>query len=217
MIQACLFDIGNVLVSFDYSRAFPSIAHRTERTLEELLVHLRGAGAALESGQLSSEEFIDAAQAFLGNGVSREAFLSAFTGIFELNTPVWELVTALRGVVPLYLFSNTSEIHESWLFERWPEFRLFHGGFYSWRLGTMKPEPGMYEAAIRSLGVPPEAIAYIDDLPANVAMGNRYGFRSHQYDRERHSELLAFLTECGLPAPAEKLSPEPLDSPVSGV
>ncbi len=199
MIQACLFDIGNVLVSFDYSRAFHRIAGQTQRTLEDLKSHLSEAGTALETGSIDSGTFISEALAFLGEGVSRESFLSAFTEIFALNRPMWEVVDAVRAVMPVHLFSNTSEIHETWLFQKWPEFSRFNGGFFSWRLGSMKPGAGMYERAIQTLGVPPESIAYIDDLPANIETGRRFGFRSHLYDLRRHEALLDFLDACGVP------------------
>ena len=196
--QACLFDIGNVLVTFDYARTFPMLAARTPRTFAEVLDHLSAMSGALETGRLSSEEFIARALDFLGGGVTRAEFLASFEGIFELIEPVWELVKTIRRRVPVYLFSNTSELHEACLFRQFPQFAGFDGGFYSWRLGTMKPEPGMYETALSTLGLRPEEIAYVDDLPANIATGRRLGFQCHQYDRTRHAALPAFLQDCGL-------------------
>jgi HAD superfamily hydrolase (TIGR01509 family) len=104
----------------------------------------------------------------------------------------------VRRRVPVYLFSNTSELHETYLFRRFPGFTQFTGGFYSWRLGAMKPGPGMYQAALTTLGLRGEEIAYIDDLPANIATGRSFGFHSLQYDRSRHHELEHFMEECGL-------------------
>ena len=176
--QACLFDIGNVLVTFDYARTFPMLAARTPRTFAEVLDHLSAMSGVLETGRLSSEEFIARALDFLGSGVTRAEFLASFEGIFELIEPVWELMKTIRRRVPVYLFSNTSELHEACLFRLFPQFAGFDGfdgGFYSWRLGTMKPEPGMYEAALSTLGLRPEEIAYVDDLPANIATGRRLG------------------------------------------
>lgn len=201
MIQACLFDIGNVLVSFDYARAFQRLAARTRRTAGEWQAHLQEAGGELETGRLSSGDFVSRAVAFSGSEVSGEDFLQAFSDIFERNEPVWGVMEALRKVIPVHLFSNTSEIHEKWLFGMWPDFHRFHGGFFSWRLGTMKPDDGMYEQAAHGLGVPASSIAYIDDLPANIRTGQRFGFRSHQYDLRDHGALLRFLESGGLPVP----------------
>jgi len=199
MIKACLFDIGNVLVTFDYRRTFDRIAARTPRSLDEIGRHLSAASSDLETGRLSSGAFITAAVDFMGGDVGEEDFRAAFTGIFEPIAPVWEVVEAVREVVPVYLFSNTSELHESGLFKTFPVFSRFHGGFYSWRLGSMKPDAGMFEHAIARLGLPGEEIAYIDDLAANIEAGQRFGFRCHQYDRTQHGELVQFFTDCGLP------------------
>lgn len=196
--QACLFDIGNVLVSFDYARTFPALAARTPRAFAEVHAHLSAMSGALETGRLSSEEFIASALDFLGGEVTRAQFLASFEGIFALIKPVWELVASVRRRVPVYLFSNTSELHEACLFRQFPQFAGFDGGFFSWRLGTMKPEPGMYEAALSTLGLRPEEIAYVDDLPANIATGRRLGFQCHQYDRDCHAALTTFLQDCGL-------------------
>lgn len=202
MIHACLFDIGNVLVSFDYSRTFPRLAPHTGRSLEELKAHLAQASVALETGRLSSEAFMDEAVGFLGDGVTHGAFREAFTGIFDLIEPVWSAVQTVRSAVPVHLFSNTSELHETWLFEAWPQFRDFDGGFFSWRMGCMKPDDAFYNHALEVLQLPPEQIAYVDDLPANIETGRRMGFHCHQYDFRNHGALLEFLTGCGLPVPA---------------
>lgn len=197
--KAILFDIGNVLVSWDFARTFQNIIVRSPRSLEEIRGWLTAQSeAGLESGAVSTEDFVRGAVDYIGGGLSRGEFVAAFTEIFDLIEPTWELVERVRRRVPVYLFSNTSELHETYLFRRFPEFANFHGGFYSWRLGAMKPDPGMYEAALTTLGLCGEEIAYVDDLAANVETGRRFGFRVHQYDRMRHGELERFLIECGL-------------------
>ena len=200
-IQACLFDIGNVLVTFDAARTFAALAPRTPRTFAEIQRHLHEASPDLENGQLSTEAFIARALDFFDGSVTREAFIAAFTGIFEPILPSWQLVETISAAVPVYLFSNTSELHETSLFRDFPVFSRCQGGFYSWRLGAMKPGPEMYAHALATLKVPAASIAYIDDLPANIETGRRFGFQSHQYDRHRHDDLLAFISECGLPLP----------------
>lgn len=201
MIQACLFDIGNVLVTFDYRRTFPRLAARTARSYDEIRGHVADTSPELETGRMDSAAFVAGAMEFIGGGVSSNEFMEAFTQIFEPVRHVWEMVESVRQKVPVYLFSNTSEIHESFLFRQYPEFSRFHGGFFSWRIGSMKPDPGMYERAIADLKLPPESIAYIDDLPANIETGRRFGFRSHLYQLNEHESLAAFMADCGLTSP----------------
>ncbi len=198
MIKACLFDIGNVLVTFDYARTFAPLSGQSARTYEEVYAHLAAVSTELETGRLSSVDFITRGVEFIGDGISRGEFEEAFTGIFEPIHEVWSVVQTVTTKVPAWLFSNTSELHERYLLRQYPAFASFRGGFYSWRLGFMKPGPEIYEHALAMLGLPAEEIAYFDDLPANIETGRRFGFHCHQYDRTRHADLLRFLSDCGL-------------------
>lgn len=197
-IQACLFDIGNVLVTFDYTRTFPALAGRTVRNYHEIHSHLSGMTNELETGRLPADQFIALAMEFIGGGVTRDEFLTAFTEIFAPILPVWEMLQTVRRRVPMHLFSNTSELHETYLLRRYPDFSWFAGGFFSWRLGVMKPDRAMYEAAMEALGVPAEQIAYVDDLPANIETGRALGMQCHLFDRTNPEALRVFLTEMGL-------------------
>jgi FMN phosphatase YigB (HAD superfamily) len=198
MIKACLFDIGNVLVSFDFLRTFGRFSGRSPRSIEEIRVHLSKMTGELETGRLSSEAFIGRAVEFIGGSVSPAEFLAAFNEIFEPIQPVWDVLESVRAAVPVYLFSNTSELHERYLFQQFPVFSRFHGGFYSWRAGSMKPNGAFYEHALTTLGLPAEEVAYIDDLPANIETGKRLGLHCHQYDRTQHRKLITFLEGLGL-------------------
>src|SRR5262245_14986090 len=102
-IQACLFDIGNVLVTFDYTRTFPALAPQTTRTYEQIYAHLASLSTDLETGRLSSDDFIARALAYMGGTVTRSAFLTAFSEIFEPIAPVWRILESIRHRVPLYL------------------------------------------------------------------------------------------------------------------
>ena len=200
MIRAFLFDIGNVLVRFDYGRVFrrlEAMAGAERVAVAEPVI--RGMGPELESGRLTAEAFVDRAVDLLGPTVTAERFREVFNDIFTANEPMHAAVESLRGRVPLHLFSNTSELHERHLFERFPVFDRFDGGFYSWRAGCMKPDEAFYHLALETLGLPPEAVAYVDDLPDNAATGRRLGLVTHAYHPDRHEAFEEFLAGLLLP------------------
>ncbi len=198
MIKACLFDIGNVLVDFDFRRTFDGLLHRTPRSMEEIRQRISGMIPELETGRMGSDAFASDLMEFIGGDLTHPEFLTAYNAIFQAIPQMWEVMEKVRARVPVYLFSNTSELHETHLLQTFPDFARFHGGFYSWRLGYMKPDPGMYEAALTTLNLPAHEIAYIDDLLPNIETGRRLGFHCHQYDMARHDELVKFLTNLGL-------------------
>lgn len=203
MIKACLFDIGNVLVTIDFRRTLGNVHEISRHSYDEVRRHLTGMIAELETGRLTTKGFVASALEYVGAGMTDASFRHAYTAIFDLIEPVWELVEQIQRTVPVYLFSNTGELHETALFNTFPQFNRFNGGFYSWRIGSMKPEEPMYRRALEELGVPAENIAYVDDLGPNIETGRRLGFQCHQYDVSCHIELLTFFRKLGLPAKTE--------------
>lgn len=190
-IKAFLFDIGNVLVRFDHSRAVARVQAQSDRSAAEIKAVVDGLISPLESGRISSEEFL--AQAVSGAGFrgTAEEFRDIYCDIFESHDPMWKLVDRLAEHFPLYLFSNTSEIHLKFVRERYPVFGKFTDGVFSMRVGAMKPDRKIYDAAIALMAVEPESVFYIDDLVPNTDEGKRVGFHSHTYDWRQHETLLA--------------------------
>lgn len=51
--------------------------------------------------------------------------------------------------------------------------------FVSASLGMCKPDPRVYAHVQRTLGVPPDTIAFVDDRPANVDAARQAGWQAH--------------------------------------
>lgn len=190
---ALLFDIGNVLVHFDFTPAARRFATLSDATEAEVLARLRPFKDDLESGRISDDDFIRESTRLIGFHGTREEFVTAWGDIFTENTPMIALVEELAGKVPLYLLSNTSGLHKEWLFAKFPVFRHFSGGIYSHEAQCMKPHEAIFQLAEATYGLDPARTFYIDDLEDNIATGARLGFVSHHYHHERHAALEAEL------------------------
>lgn len=190
MIKAFLFDIGNVLVRFDHTRALERILKQSSSSPEAIWKGVEPLIGPLETGTLSSAEFLDQAISAAGFTGDVDAFASHYCDIFTANDPMWDLVEKLKATHPLYLFSNTSELHLAHLNQEFPQFSVFTDGIYSMRVRAMKPQPEIYDAAVKLMGVKPEEVFYIDDLAPNIEKGMSVGFRSHMYDWRDHEALL---------------------------
>ncbi len=193
MKRAFLFDIGNVLVHFDFRDAVQKFAQQSAATASEILTLLSPLKDDLESGRMSDADFITQAIARISFRDSREEFTRIWSDIFTENPPMINLVQQLAGTHPLYLFSNTSGLHKDWLFERFKIFSLFDDGIYSYEAGCAKPREEFYLEAIRRFDLTPSQTIYIDDLPENIATGQSLGFDCHHYDAARHDELVAMV------------------------
>jgi FMN phosphatase YigB (HAD superfamily) len=197
MPRALLFDIGNVLVRFDFSPAAQKFASLSKATAQEVLSLLAPFKDDLESGRIADDDFISQSVERIGFRGTREDFVQIWGDIFTANEPMIARVKQLSGQMPLYLFSNTSGLHKAWLFEKFDVFGLFAGGIYSHEAHCMKPHEPIFHAAITAFDLEPEQTLYIDDLPDNIATGRRLGFQCHQYHPDRHEEFEPALTAFG--------------------
>lgn len=199
MIRNFLFDIGNVLLTFDLAPAVARLNHRpdtsTAMAIERLVVHRD----LMEAGEIPPEEFLARITGELAwPGTAGEA-AAIYADIFTPNLPMWELADDLakRGF-RLVLFSNISPIHADFITSRYEVFSLFPEAIFSYRTGDIKPRDGMYREAVEKLGLEPAETFYIDDNPDNIGTGRRFGFPVHLYDVRHHEALLADLVAAGV-------------------
>src|SRR5271157_6046906 len=113
MIQAVVFDLGKVLVDFDYRIAARRIAPRSQLTADELMSFLARSPAMVEyeSGRLSRQEFFALIRPAIGFAGDLAEFAGLYGDIFSEIAPMVELQAALRRRgLPSYVFSNTNDM-----------------------------------------------------------------------------------------------------------
>jgi len=195
-VEAFIFDIGNVLVQFDVSRAERALAAHglalPERAEWQQVAH------RYERGALDRDTFLVELRELLGFRGEEEFLRRAWQEIFEPNVPVWDLVDHLHGRYPLFLLSNTNDLHHEYLAEEYAVFEKFSDGVFSYRAGLLKPEAGIFSLAIAQFGVDPAATVYLDDLGPNVEAARSAGLRAFRYDLGNHGALLDFLHTQGV-------------------
>src|SRR6185503_4448929 len=111
--QAVVFDLGKVLVDFDYRIAARKLAARSRLTAEEIqqLIDHSPLLYRYETGLMTKEEFFGAACAATGFQGGLEEFCGYFADIF---TPIEAMVKAHEQLrdrgIPTFIFSNTNEL-----------------------------------------------------------------------------------------------------------
>ncbi len=193
--SAFLFDIGNVIIRFDFALAVNRIAHQCVLSVDQILPAVQLHTDLLEKGEISVEAFITAATGEIGYSGTVQEFVAAFEDIFTLNEPIVDLIDSLSEQgMPLYLLSNTNGLHVPYFTAKYPVFSKFDDAIYSHEVGCMKPDPRIFEITLERLGVEPESTVYIDDLRANCEMGGKFGLNSFCYDHTKHHELLTAIS-----------------------
>jgi FMN phosphatase YigB (HAD superfamily) len=184
MIKAVILDLGNTVVPFDYSRGFAGIARYSPCPIEEMKRRIAGSDLAqrFERGQMSSEDFVRELSALLELDLAFPDFCEIWCGIFLPETLIPEsMILGLRRNYRLILLSNTNEIHFSMIWEKYPLLRHFHDLVLSHRLGSLKPSPEIYRAAVERAGCRPEECFFTDDVPAYVEAARREGLDAVQF------------------------------------
>lgn len=176
-----VFDLGKVLVDFDYSIAVLRIAGRSRLTpsgVEHFFFH-SPLLVDYESGRLTRHEFFDQARQATGFSGQLQEFAEFFADIFTEIAPMIELHAELRRRgFKTFIFSNTNDLAVEHIHRNFPFFRNFDGYIYSYEVGAMKPESKIYESLEKLTGRQGQEIIYLDDRPENVAAGATRGWRA---------------------------------------
>jgi putative hydrolase of the HAD superfamily len=190
-----LYDIGRVLLDFDFESSLTRLLPPDCIDPQERLRHLLDRKDEFESGAITADEYIHWALGILGSQATPDEFRHAWQQIFTPNEPMWKIVRRLSSSGHrLILFSNTNAIHCPWLFGAYPEFSLFNEAVLSFEVGNIKPHPPIYQHTLDVHDLDPAATLYIDDLPDNIATGREFGFHCHQYDLRKHEAFEQWLS-----------------------
>jgi glucose-1-phosphatase len=176
-----VFDLGKVLVDFDYSIAARRIAARSTQPPENLDVFLSSSPALIqfETGLINRRRFFEQvrnATGFLGD---IGEFGGVFADIFTEISPMIALHSELRRRgLKTYIFSNTNDLAIEHIRRNFPFFENFDGYIFSYEVKAMKPDAPIYEALEQMTGKRGDEIIYIDDRAENIAGGAARGWRT---------------------------------------
>ena len=179
MIQTVIFDLGKVLVDFDYSIATNKIAERSKiRAAQFDQILLEGLLFRYEQGHITTEQFFREVCVATGFCGALEEFATSFGDIFTPIESMIQLHQALcqRGL-PTYIFSNTNDLAIQHIRRRFPFFSNFTGHILSYEHGAMKPNPKLYEVVEAQSGRRGAELLYLDDRPENIETGAARGWQ----------------------------------------
>lgn len=195
-----VFDLGKVLVDFDYTIAARKIAEHCGLPPVEVKKHLDFSPVLLryESGLMTREEFFDEVRRVTNFSGSLAEFGSFFADIFWEIPRMIETQAALRRYhVPTYIFSNTNDLAIEHIRRNFPFFANFDGYILSYEVGTMKPEAKIYEELEKLSGKRGAEILYLDDRQENVDAGAARGWQVILQTEPEKS--VAAMKQLGLP------------------
>jgi len=178
--EAVVFDLGKVLVDFDYGIAARKIAQKGKSIADEVNRFICQSPLLFryETGLMTKEQFYDEICKATGYCGDIEEFGSHFSDIFTSIEPMVSLQAELRKRgIPTYIFSNTNDLAVGHIRKNFPFFSNFDGYIFSYEHGAMKPDEKIYQVVERMSGKQGADILYVDDRLENIEAGARRGWQ----------------------------------------
>lgn len=196
-LPAIIFDLGKVLVDFDYTIAARKIAAQSTKAPADLHAFLGSSPLLVdyESGRINRRGFYEAVRDAIGYQGGLEEFGSYFARIFTEMPGTIALHAELRQRgFKTYIFSNTNDLAIEHVRRDFPFFANFDGYIFSYEVGAMKPHAPIYEAMEKMCGRKGADLVYLDDRLENIQAGAARGWRTvlHESTGQTRQALQGF-------------------------
>lgn len=186
-----LFDIGNVLVDFQFERLYEIHASHSGRLPVPFSEHDLEMRDKVERGIITDAQWVAYLNEVRGLAWTEEILIDVWAGLFTRNEAGYGMFrSAIESGAAVYTLSNIAKHHMDAIEKNWPGF--FDGAaglFLSYQIGVRKPHPDIYRHALDALGVPGEQCFFVDDLPENVEAARAVGIQAHRFVPEAHDAV----------------------------
>jgi FMN phosphatase YigB (HAD superfamily) len=199
MHKAILFDLGRVLVHFDFKRGYRALEGLCPHPAAEIPKLLMGTGLVeqFETGLIEPRAFVEQLSGILSLNAGYDDFCGIWSSIFTDPLVPESLLEGLAARYRLVLLSNTNALHFEMIRASYGNLlRHFHSLALSYQVKAMKPRPEIYHAAVRMAGCAPEECFYTDDIADYVEAARRLGIDAVQF--ESSAQLQAELSRRGI-------------------
>jgi putative hydrolase of the HAD superfamily len=194
-----VFDLGNVLISFDYQAAVAKL-ERVESGLGEHFLKFYYNNykyhREFERGNLSEDEFVDIMLTAINNKIDKITFCEYYSHIFSENKEVVDLLPELKKTYKLVLLSNTNIIHYRYGWKHYDFLKYFDKIVVSYEAGAVKPGEKIYRAVESATGENPGKHFFIDDIVEYVEAAKTLGWKGTQF--KNYNGLLTDLINRGI-------------------
>ena len=195
--KAVVFDLGNVLLDFDYGRTVEKIRCHCSAVKDndraEILKLIGGSDLFqnFEGGVITPDEFFAGVVKETGYSGTLAEFGECFGDIF---TEAPEMVAwnedLKRKRIPRYILSNTNDLSIRFIRKRFPFFNEFDGYVLSYEHRVMKPATRIYELIEELARLRGADLFYVDDREENIQAAVARGWQAvHHTNPARTLEI----------------------------
>lgn len=186
MIKLILFDLGGVVFTNGTRKFVRDVAARYNLPLEAVQEELDGEiGSRYREGKISRDNFWKTVIEKLNLKESSDNLESEWIGDYELIKSSEGIVKKLaKKYKVMYLSDNVRERVEK-LNERFGFLSWFHNGVFSHEVGVRKPNPKIYEIALKKASVYPNESIFVDDKEKMLTPAKEMGITTILFESPR--------------------------------
>jgi HAD superfamily hydrolase (TIGR01509 family) len=170
LIEAVFLDLGNVLAFHDDPVLFQRMSAWGGADSDVIRERMLALWDSINRGTLAGDNLRRTVCKAAGSDVPMAAdpFYAMWNCHFRINHAILPMVEALLGKVKVLLLSNTNEMHWRFVRSLIPQFERFDSLVISCDLLLAKPDPEIYQFALKQANVEATKAAYFDDIPRFV-------------------------------------------------
>lgn len=186
MIKLFVFDLGNVILPFDNVQIAEKLAVTSKGNVTcpsaDIFNYIfdaeNGSINSYEEGLCSSLEFFRDIKDRYKLQLEFDEFKEIWNNIFRESLEVNEMIVYLKAKgYPIFLLSNTNELHFTHILERYPIVHVMDEWILSFEVGAKKPKRRIYEAIFEKMDVGSDEVFYIDDVQTYVEYARGFGMK----------------------------------------
>ena len=204
MIKNIIFDIGNVILNFNYKEILPKYTTDKEAQdfIEQYIVNSpEWLGYALiDTGYITKEEAISIVQDRTNHIHDKiiENFWNTYNNYAFIDKQVISLLNILKKQgYKIFLLSNiNSHTHEA--IKDSGLFQLVDGYVLSYLEHQIKPYEAIYQTLIERYNISPKESVFLDDNEKNINTANKLGFISKKVEPDNYQSIIDELNKLNI-------------------
>jgi 2-haloacid dehalogenase len=183
MVEAVVYDIGNVLIEWQPERYYDRRIGASARKRLFADVDLHAMNEAIDAGGLFRETIYDWADRHPEWAMEIRWWYDHW---IEMAAPRIErsiaLMRALQAKgVPVFALTNFGIHAFDYALTQYDFLAAFDRAYVSGRMGVTKPDPRIYQMVEDDCAIAPGGLLFVDDRPENIAAAEARGWQGHVF------------------------------------
>jgi putative hydrolase of the HAD superfamily len=186
-ITAIIFDLGGVVMDIDHKREADRFAELGIKDYLSIFspTNMNEFFQRQEIGEILEDKFYDGFRELTATSLSDKNIEEAWNLILtDFKPERMAFLDELSKNYPVYLFSNTNDIHtkrfKEMCLEQFgrPLSSFFTEVYYSQEVGMRKPNPEAFKKVLELAGLEAETTIFVDDVEANIEGAKAAGLQA---------------------------------------